>query len=202
MRGVDGGGGWVRLAAVLIGGALNGCGGSLPGNAGGGGSAAATGTAGNRAAAGTGGAGRGGSPAMGGTGGASDPGGTAFGEPACLSTVIRSNPCGPDDQQLCYKTCGPEKTGVKAVMCSTAGIYSEMAGCAFDPNRDYSCYAIPTAINMACPQGTTPQASLPCAVDHCVLCNSLGGLVGGQYFDSGGAAKVGWCTCQLPNAAG
>jgi hypothetical protein len=95
-----------------------------------------------------------------------------------------------------------ERTGVKAFTCSTNGTYSEMSGCVFDPNRDYSCYAIPTAANAACPQGITPMAASACEVDHCVLCNSLRGEVGGQYYDSSGAAKVGWCTCQEPNAAG
>ena len=32
-------------------------------------------------------------------------------------------------QQFCYKTCGPEKTGVKSETCTTAGTYAEMSGC-------------------------------------------------------------------------
>ena len=31
---------------------------------------------------------------------------------------------------------------------------------------------------------------------------SIGGVPGGQFLDSTGAPKVGYCTCQLPNAAG
>ena len=27
-------------------------------------------------------------------------------------------------------------------------------------------------------------------------------MVGGNYLDSGGAPKVGWCTCQEPNTQG
>ena len=43
---------------------------------------------------------------------------------------------------------------------------------------------------------------MPCQVDHCVLCNGLGGLAGGSFIDSVGAPKAGWCVCRLPNAAG
>ena len=187
--------------AVLIGGLLDACGGYLnPDSMGKGGSPPAAGTTGTAGAAGRGGAGRGGSPAAAGTGGsatASD----AFHEPACMSTVARNNECAPADQQFCYKTCGPEKTGRKSETCVN-GLYQEMSGCAFDPNQDYSCYAIPTTANAACPQGVTPQASMPCEVDHCVQCNNLGGLAGGQFLDSAGATKPGYCTCQRPNAAG
>ena len=178
-------------AALVVVGPLDGCGGTLitdPGGAGTGGLPPAAGTTGSAGAAGT--------------GGASGTGGTAFGEPVCASTVAKGAACGPADQQFCYKTCGPERTGVKAVTCTTTGTYAEMSGCAFDPNRDYSCYAIPSAANEACPVGLTFQASQPCDVPHCTLCNSLAGVVGGVYLDSTGAPKVGWCTCQLPNAAG
>ena len=34
-----------------------------------------------------------------------------------------------------------------------------MSGCTFDPTRDYSCYAIPSAANAACPAGVAPQGS-------------------------------------------
>ena len=150
-----------------------------------------TGSAGTTGVAGT--TGSGGSAA--GTSG-------AFGEPACLSSVTKGAACTPTDQQFCYKTCGPEKTGVKTEMCTTAGTYAEMSGCSFDPAKDYACYKIPTAANTECPAGVTPMGSMACDVPHCVLCNSLGGVVGGQYNDSSGAPKVGWCTCQEPNPAG
>jgi hypothetical protein len=126
----------------------------------------------------------------------------AFGEPACLSTVSKGAPCGPADQQFCYKTCGPEKTGVKTETCTTAGTYAEMSGCSFDNSKDYSCYKIPTVAQTACPAGVTPQASTACDVPHCTLCNSLQGVTGGQYADSTGSPKVGWCTCQEMNSAG
>ena len=139
----------------------------------------------------------------GGAGGSSGAGGMSgsFGQPACLDTVIRSTACLPTDQQLCYKTCGPEKTGVKSETC-VGGVYAEMSGCAFDPTRDYSCYKIPSAANASCGAGVTPMAGTTCNVQHCTICNSTGGLPGGSYLDTGGAAKSGYCTCQEPNSAG
>ena len=176
---------WVGLAVAGFGGALDGCGGKLDGER-------------------SGGAGNGGSAASGGTtgsGGVSGGGGTAFGEPAC-PTAVRGSACLPSDPQVCYRTCGPEKTGVRANTCEANGVYSEASVCAFDPSKDYSCYAIPSVANTVCPAGVVPQGSNPCDVDHCVLCNSTGGLPGGGYSDSGGAAKIGYCVCQAPNANG
>jgi len=111
--------------------------------------------------------------------------------------------CGPGDVQFCYKPCGPEKVGTKSETCSAQqGIYYEMAGCVFDPSRDYSCYKISTAANSTCPLNATPQASAACDVPPCTPCNSQQGIQGGQYLDSSGAAKVGFCVCQAPNTAG
>ena len=152
---------WFGLAVAGIGGALDGCGGKLVGDP-------------------SGGAGNGGSSAPGGTTG-SGGGGTAFGEPACPAAV-RGAGCLPTDPQVCYRTCGPEKTGVKANTCEANGVYSEASVCAFDPSKDYSCYAIPSVANAVCPAGVVPQGSNLCGVDHCVLCNSLGGLAGGLYL--------------------
>ena len=173
-----------------------GCIGQLPGDGTGSGTPGAAGTG----MAGT--VGRGGMPGRGGTTGSAGSGGSAFGQPPCLSSVTKGGACTASDQQLCYKTCGPEKTGFKSEMCTSAGTYAEMSGCSFDSSKDYSCYKIPTAANAQCPAGVTPQGSAACDVPHCVLCNSLGGVVGGQYNDSSGAPKVGWCTCQEPNSAG
>jgi hypothetical protein len=82
--------------------------------------------------------------------------------------------------------------------------YSQ-SGCTFDPSGDYSCYKIPTTANTTCPLDANPSAppntyavpmaSQPCTVDRCVLCNTLGGLLGGNYADSTGAAKSGYCVC-------
>ena len=184
------------LSAVALVFVLQACGGgngpamSGTGNSTGSGTAGTTGTGGTTGVAGTTG-----------TGGSAAGGSTALGEPACLSTVTKGGACTPTDQQLCFKTCGPEKTGFKSEMCTTAGTYAEMSGCSFDPAKDYSCYKIPAAANTQCPAGT-PMGSASCDVPHCVLCNSLQGVTGGQYNDSGGAPKVGWCTCQEPNAQG
>src|SRR6185436_19218139 len=82
------------------------------------------------------------------------------------------------------------------------GMYRSAAGCLFDPSGDYSCYKIPSTANTACPEGPAPAAGTPCAVDQCVLCNSLAGLPGGNFFARGGAAKLGWCVCEPPNPAG
>jgi len=175
---------WVGLAVTGIGGALDGCGGRLVADP-------------------SGGAGNGGSSGPGGTtgsGGVSGSGGTTLGEPACPEAA-RGNACLPTDPQLCYRTCGPEKTGVKAFTCQANGVYSEMAGCSYDRTKDYSCYAIPEAHNAGCPVAFAPQASMDCEVQHCVLCNTLAGRAGGQYLDSTGVLKVGWCICQEPNAA-
>jgi hypothetical protein len=117
--------------------------------------------------------------------------------------------CAAADPQLCYKTCGPEKAGVKSETCSTSATYTEGA-CMFDPSKSYSCFKIPAAVNTACPldadAGTgvylTPQGSQPCTIGVCMPCNSMGGLAGGLYKDSTGAAKTGYCTCQAPNANG
>ena len=148
---------------------------------------------------GVGGGAGGGAGGAGGVGGSGPP----YGDPPCPSSVVKGGACAPTDLQFCYKPCGPEGVGVKSEMCTTAGTYAEMSGCSFDPSRDYSCYKIPTAANAFCPMGVTPQASAVCdVVPHCSLCNSLQGMVGGQYIDSAGAPKVGWCVCREPNAAG
>jgi len=182
------------MAAVATGGALNGCGGALVGHLG---DAGASGSSAAAGRAGTSGSGRGGM-AAGGTGGTA---GTAFGEPPCLSTVTKGGACSDVDQQFCYKTCGPQKSGVKSETCM-AGVYIEMSGCTFDPSKDYSCYGIPTAANAACPAAEPPVAGTPCFVSECTVCNTLQGVAGGQYLDSAGAPKIGFCVCQPPDATG
>jgi hypothetical protein len=136
-----------------------------------------------------------------GTGGAAGTSGGGFGQPACLSTVAKGAACAPTDAPFCYKTCGPEKTGVKSETCA-GGVYIEMSGCSFDPGRDYSCYSLPAVANAVCPPVILPQASTTCDFPACTTCNSNQGLPGGQYFDASGAVKVGYCVCQAPNASG
>jgi hypothetical protein len=146
-------------------------------------------------------AGAGGSAGTAGTGGGGG-GSGSFGQPACLSTVTKGGACSPSDQQLCYKTCGPQAVGVKLETCTSGGTYAEMSGCSFDPARDYSCYKLPVAASAACSPGVTPQASTPCDAAACTICNSTQGLTGGGYLDAAGAAKIGYCVCQPPNATG
>jgi hypothetical protein len=136
----------------------------------------------------------------GGAGGAAGAGGASFGEPACPATLTKAGACTSTDVQLCYKTCGPEKTGVKSDTC-TGGVYAEMSGCLFDPARDYSCYKLPSVSMATCGTGV-PLAGASCDVATCQLCNSTEGLPGGGYFESVGVAKVGYCVCQAPNSAG
>ena len=109
------------------------------------------------------------------------------------------------DQQVCYKRCGPENVGWKELRCSAASgaVFIEMSGCLFDPVADYSCYKVPTGANAACPAGVTPQHSTPCDVPYCTLCNALQGVPGGSFhIESNDLARLGYCVCQLPNAAG
>jgi hypothetical protein len=120
--------------------------------------------------------------------------------PLCAGLTTAAGPaptkngaCSSADPQLCYKTCGPQSVGFKSETC-TAGIYAEQSGCSFPPDLDASCYKIPDTIDPSCP-ATAPQASMPCSVAACTLCN-----VGGNYLDSTGASKAGYCVC--PAAAG
>jgi hypothetical protein len=147
----------------------------------------------------------GGSGGTAGTGGGGAGGGTGsgdFGQPTCVSTVVKGGACTPADQQFCYKTCGPQAVGVKAETCTSSGAYAEMSGCSFDPTRDYSCYKLPAAPNAGCSPGVPPQASFACDAAACAVCNSTQGLPGGQYLDAAGAVKIGYCICQPPNSSG
>jgi hypothetical protein len=203
------------VAQVLI---AQGCSSSNPpsmtGAAGTTGSAGTVGSAGTTGAAGTSGAaGAVGSAGAAGTAGATGAGG--YGSPACPTNTVagvalaKGAACAAADPQLCYKTCGPEKAGVKSETCASSALYTE-GSCMFDPSVSYSCYKIPAAANTACPldadagTGTylTPQGSQACTISDCMPCNSLGGVAGGFYKDSTGASKTGYCVCQPPNANG
>jgi hypothetical protein len=162
------------VAQVLI---AQGCSSSNPpsmtGAAGTTGSAGTVGSAGTTGAAGTSGAaGAVGSAGAAGTAGATGAGG--YGSPACPTNTVagvalaKGAACAAADPQLCYKTCGPEKAGVKSETCASSALYTE-GSCMFDPSVSYSCYKIPAAANTACPldadagTGTylTPQGSQP-----------------------------------------
>jgi len=56
----------------------------------------------------------------------------------------------------------------------------------------YSCYKIPSVIDPSCPT-TVPQASQPCSVADCVLCN-----VNGGYNDSSGPPRPGTAFVRRP----
>jgi hypothetical protein len=156
----------------------------------------------------TGGAtGAAGAPATGGTTGAAGAAATGsagssgtFGSPACGNTMAgaaagKGVACAAADVQVCYKTCGPEKSGVKAETC-TNGAYAE-GNCMFDMSagKSYMCYAIPTTPDPTCPT-TAPMASSACTIADCVVC---GGTTG--YLDSTGASKTGYCVCQASATA-
>jgi hypothetical protein len=152
-----------------------------------------TGTGGTPAGGTTGAAG---AAATGGATGAAGESGT-FGSPACGNTMAgtaagKGIACATADVQLCYKTCGPEKSGVMSETC-TNGAYAEGA-CMFDPSKTYACYAVPATPDPTCPT-TAPMASSPCTIADCVVC---GGTTG--YLDSTGAAKTGYCVCQASSS--
>jgi len=199
------------LSQVLL---VHGCGsnnpstGSTGGTTGAAGAVATTPTGGTTAGASastptggaTGAAGTTGAAGAAGTTGAAGASGTSPYQPLCkgLVTVGSAEPaklvaCTDADPQLCYKTCGPKSIGFKSETCVN-GSYSEQTGCDFLPG-DYSCYKIPAAVDATCPT-TTPQASQPCTVADCVPCN-----VGGNYLDSTGSSKAGYCVCPTPTSA-
>lgn len=182
--------GATALLALVF--AFQGCATDNMGNTGTGGSTG-TGT-GGVTTAGTGGTtGAAGAPATGGSTGAAGQAGSVFAAPACGNTMAgtaagKGVACTTADVQLCSKTCGPEKKGVKSETC-TNGAYAE-GDCQFDPSGNYMCYAVPTTPDPTCPT-TAPMASSPCTIADCVVC---GGTTG--YMDSGGNAKTGYCVCQ------
>jgi hypothetical protein len=194
--------GMTALLALVF--AFQGCATDNTGSTGASGGSTGTGT-GGVTATGTGGSatptggttGAAGAPATGGTTGAAGASG-AFGSPACGNTMAgtaagKGVACTTDDVQLCYKTCGPEKSGVKPETC-TSGAYAE-GNCMFDPSKTYACYAVPTTADPTCPT-TAPMASSACSIADCVVC---GGTTG--YTDSTGAAKTGYCVCQASATA-
>lgn len=148
--------------------------------------------------------GTGGAPTTTGTGGSTG----TFGSPACgnnmAGTAIAKNvACTAADATpgsataLCYKTCGPAKTGAKTETCPAGGgVYAE-GDCAFDPTADYSCYKVPTTADPSCPT-TAIQSGADCTgVAACVVCGGTSASPGMPgYLDSTGAPKQGYCVCQ------
>ena len=200
------------LAQVLL---TQGCGSNAPSNQGGAGGVSSTG--GTTTVTSTGGTttattGYGGTTATTGAGGTTGPDGsagttgtTSF-DPLCAGLLTaaglaptKNGICTADDPQLCYKTCGPASVGFKSETC-TAGMYVEQSGCSFPTDQDYSCYKVnkdtsgALILDPSCPTDV-PQASTPCTVTTCTLCNLNNG-----YLDSSGAAKTGYCVCPTPSA--
>ena len=114
---------------------------------------------------------------------------------AAGAAPTKGGACTAADPQLCYKTCGPQGIGFKSETC-TGGLYAEQSGCTFPTAADYSCYKIPAAIDASCPK-TVPKASDPCTVAECTPCN-----LNGQYLDSSGASKAGYCVCPAAGGMG
>jgi hypothetical protein len=110
--------------------------------------------------------------------------------------IKKGTACTEADPQCCWRSCGPQSIGWKTEQC-VAGVYAE-GDCQFPPAGDYSCYAIPDAIDATvCPQDAPPKSGDACTVPECTLCN-----LDDTYFDSGGSSKTGYCVCQAPNAEG
>lgn len=114
--------------------------------------------------------------------------------PTAAGAPSKGGACSASDPQLCYKTCGPLSVGFKSETC-TDGAYAEQTGCSF-PDADYSCYKVPSSIDAKCPS-SAPQATMACDVAECVVCNA-----GGNYLDSSGASKAGYCVCPAAGDSG
>ena len=158
------------------------------------GSGGAVSSGGSTASSGSGGSVSGGSAGSSG-GGAFSPLCSAVPMTAAGEAPTKGGTCTASDTQLCYKTCGPSSSGFKSETC-TGGTYAEQSGCTFPSGTDYSCYKIPATIDAACPTAI-PQASQACDVATCTPCN-----MGGNYLDSSGASKAGYCICPAAGASG
>lgn len=173
-----------------------------------GGSTTATTAAGGNSSATTGTKATGGSTGAGGattttpTGGTTASTGTGDFSPLCSALVTAGGAvpskgvnCTDADPALCYKTCGPGSMGFKTETCS-GGVYAEGKTCSF-PAGDYSCYKIPAVISPTCPT-TTPKSGDVCTVAECTPCADADG----NYSDSGGSSKAGYCVCPKPKTEG
>ena len=136
------------------------------------------------------------------TGGSTASTGTGEFSPLCkgLVTAGGAEPskgvnCTDADTQLCYKTCGPSSMGFKTETCS-GGVYVEGKTCSF-PAGDYSCYKVPAVISATCPT-TTPKSGDACTVDECTPCADADG----NYSDTAGSSKQGYCVCPKAKTEG
>jgi hypothetical protein len=118
---------------------------------------------------------------------------TTLGDPPCGNNLAgveikKGTSCTEADVEVCYRTCGPESSGWKAETC-TASAYVE-GECEFPAEDDYSCYAVGATVDEACPE-EEPQSGVVCDVAICTPCNYMG-----NYKDSGGSPKEGYCVCK------
>jgi hypothetical protein len=110
--------------------------------------------------------------------------------------VAKNIACVPEDQQLCYKTCGPTNSGFKSETCS-GGIYVEQSDCSFDSACDFSCFTLPDVADPVCPK-SPPMHGGPCTLPPCVVCGGTSEAQTTGYLDSKGSAKIGFCVCVPP----
>ena len=110
--------------------------------------------------------------------------------------------CTPADQQFCYKTCGPEKTGVKTDTCAANGVYAEMVRLHLRSGQGLLLLRDPVgAPTRSALAGVAPQGKLACATSRPLRAVQQPPAVcrAATISIRRGAPKVGWCTCQLPN---
>lgn len=129
-------------------------------------------------------------------------------KPACANTlagtaVAKGITCTAADVQTCYKTCGIVSLGRKLETCTTdatTGLmtYQEETGApCYYPPTDYSCYSVPAVgsfpSDATCGNLTAViQSGTVCTAPKCTLC-TFGQT--GQYLDSSGNNKTGYCVC-------
>jgi hypothetical protein len=128
----------------------------------------------------------------GGSVGDGDGDGATLGSPACGFNLAgveikKDTACTAEDVQLCWRPCGPNNIGWKSETCN--GVSYAEGACEFEPTGDYACYAIPSVQDASCPVAT-PQHNAACTVAACTTCSNAG-----NYLDSSGATKTGYCTC-------
>jgi hypothetical protein len=132
------------------------------------------------------------------TGSKTPPGGDPpNGGTVCDSTVAKNGAC-TTEGAVCYKSCGPTNSGGwKSETCTNA-VWVEVSACTWT-GANYNCYTVPATLagmDAQCPTDATPQASQPCSVPGCVPCTD----VDGNYMDSKGGVKAGWCVCNTDAA--
>jgi hypothetical protein len=88
---------------------------------------------------------------------------------------------------VCYKYCGPESQGYKTETCNGSKYVEE--ACTFSSTTNYACYSLDSVAPCASPP--------PSSTDSCSLppCHPCGNADATGYYDSSGAAKIGYCVC-------